>query len=57
VLVDQHRPGLHLVIGDPQTRGVGASFQARTSFAACQASSTVDIDGDRIAENGQMAPT
>jgi leucyl aminopeptidase (aminopeptidase T) len=45
VAVDEHRPGLHLVLGDPQARLTGAGWSARTSFAACQATSRVFIDG------------
>jgi leucyl aminopeptidase (aminopeptidase T) len=45
VSVDQHRPGLHLVFGDPLTKLTGAGWTARTSFAACQASCAVLLDG------------
>ena len=45
VAVDQHRPGLHLVFGDPVTKLTGAGWTARTSFAACQASCAVLLDG------------
>jgi hypothetical protein len=45
VAVDQHRPGLHLVLGDPISKLTGAGWTARTSFAACQATSSVAIDG------------
>ncbi len=43
-LVDQNLPGLHLAIGDPAAQVTGASWTALTSFAACQASSTVLIE-------------
>ncbi len=43
--VDQHRPGLHLVFGDPMPKTTGASWSARTSFAACQATCSIAIDG------------
>lgn len=45
VCVDQHRAGLHLVIGDPMTKLTSAGWTARTSFAACQAKSSVLVDG------------
>jgi leucyl aminopeptidase (aminopeptidase T) len=45
ICVDQHRPGLHLVIGDPLTKLTNAGWTARTSFAACQAQSSVLVDG------------
>jgi aminopeptidase len=54
VSVDQHRPGMHLVFGDPQTKITGAGWSARTSFAACQASSTVQVDGVVIARDGRL---
>ena len=43
--VDQHRLGLHLVFGDPVGRLTGASWSARTTFAACQKKSLVRVDG------------
>jgi len=52
--VDQHRPGLHLVIGDPQTKLAAAGWSARTSFAACQTRCTVHVDGVPIAEAGRL---
>ncbi len=54
VSVDQHRPGLHLVFGDPQTKNTGAGWSARTSFAACQATSTVQVDGVVVARDGRL---
>lgn len=54
VAVDQHRPGLHIVFGDPQARLTGASWSARTSFAACQARGTVRIDGAVVVEDGRL---
>lgn len=45
VCVDRHRPGMHLVIGDPMTKLTTAGWSARTSFAACQAKSSVLVDG------------
>lgn len=54
VAVDQHRPGLHLVIGDPQAKLTGANWSARTSFAACQAQSVVQVDGTVIADGGRL---
>lgn len=55
VAVDQNRPGLHLVIGDPLGRLTGATWSARTSFAACQARGSVRVDGTLVAENGFLA--
>jgi len=54
VSVDQNRPGLHLVFGDPQGKLTGASWSARTSFAACQAMGSVRIDGALIADGGKL---
>lgn len=54
VAVDQHRPGLHVVIGDPQSKLAGVGWSARTSFAACQSSSTVSIDGVVVARDGEL---
>ncbi len=52
--IDQHRPGLHLVLGDPQAKVTGATWSARTSFAACQARSLVQVDGVPVAEGGRL---
>ena len=54
VSVDQNRPGLHLVFGDPMSKVTGATWTARTSFAACQVRGTVRVDGVLIAENGKL---
>jgi leucyl aminopeptidase (aminopeptidase T) len=54
VTVDQNRVGLHLVIGDPMGKHTGATWSARTSFAACQARSTVRVDGTLIADDGKL---
>lgn len=54
VAVDQHRPGLHLVVGDPQSKLTGAGWTARTSFAACQAQSSVQIDGVPVVDSGRL---
>lgn len=54
VTVDQHRPGMHIVFGDPMAKMTGATWSARTSFAACQASGTVDVDGTRLVEAGKL---
>lgn len=54
VNVDQHRPGLHLVIGDPMPRHTGATWSARTAFAICQARATVHVDGAVIADGGAL---
>jgi leucyl aminopeptidase (aminopeptidase T) len=56
VIVDQHRPGLHLVFGDPQSKLTGAGWSARTSFAACQDASSVYVDGTLAAEAGRLVP-
>lgn len=53
--VDQHRPGLHLVFGDPLGRVTGAGWTARTTFAACQAGGTVRVDGVAIATDGTLS--
>jgi leucyl aminopeptidase (aminopeptidase T) len=55
VSVDQHRPGLHLVFGDPMAKLTGASWSARTSFAACQIGGTVRVDGVVVAEDGRLS--
>lgn len=52
--VDQHRPGLHLVFGDPSGRLTGATWTARTAFAACQARSTVRVDGATVVADGVL---
>jgi leucyl aminopeptidase (aminopeptidase T) len=52
--VDQHRPGVHLVFGDPMPKLTGATWSARTSFAACQKSSTVRLDGETVIEGGAL---
>jgi leucyl aminopeptidase (aminopeptidase T) len=54
VVVDQNRPGLHLVIGDPLGKLTGASWSARTSFAACQSRCTVRVDGVVIVDDGAL---
>lgn len=54
VSVDRHRPGLHLVFGDPQAKSTGAEWSARTSFAACQTASAVSVDGDLVIEDGTL---
>lgn len=57
-LVDQNLPGLHISIGDPAAQATGACWTARTSFAACQADSTVLADGTLLVSRGKlMAPT
>lgn len=55
--VDQHRPGLHLVIGDPMSKLTGAGWTARTSFAACQARSSVLVDGAVVVGDGRVVAT
>lgn len=54
VTADQHRPGVHLVFGDPLPRITAATWTARTSFAACQARSTVRIDGALVIDDGRV---
>lgn len=54
VTVDQNRVGLHLVIGDPMAKLTGATWSARTSFAACQARGSVRVDGTLVADDGKL---
>lgn len=54
--VDQHRPGLHLFIGDPRAAQTGAGWTARTSLAACQAHGSVCIGGLLVADEGRLVP-
>ncbi len=56
VSVDQHRPGLHLIFGDPMGKRTGATWSARTSFAACQAGGTVLVDGTLVVDEGRLVP-
>lgn len=49
---DLNLPGLHLVIGDPASKITGAGWSARTSFAACQADSTVRISDEALIHEG-----
>jgi leucyl aminopeptidase (aminopeptidase T) len=53
-VVDQNLPGLHLFIGDPAGRATGVRWSARTSFAACQAASSVTIDGMLTIDEGRV---
>lgn len=53
--VDQHRPGLHLVFGDPQSKLTQATWTARTTFAACQRVSSVQIDGRLVIDGGRLS--
>jgi leucyl aminopeptidase (aminopeptidase T) len=53
-LVDQNLPGLHLAIGDPAARVTGATYSAPTSFAACQADSTVLVDEAIAIQRGKL---
>ena len=52
--VDQHRPGLHLVFGDPMGKLTGATWSARTCFAACQARGSLRIDGTLVIDDGAL---
>ncbi len=54
VSLDQHRPGLHLVLGDPMGKVTGATWSARTSFAACQANGSVVVDGVTVVDRGKL---
>ena len=54
VHVDQNRPGLHLVFGDPMGKLTGATWSARTTFAACQASGSVSVDGLPLVRDGVL---
>jgi leucyl aminopeptidase (aminopeptidase T) len=56
-VVDQNLPGLHLFIGDPAGRATGVTWSARTSFAACQAGSSVSVDGMLSINSGRIALT
>lgn len=53
-LVDQNMPGLHLAIGDPAAAITGATWSARTSFAACQSTSSVYVGDTAIIQRGRM---
>src|SRR5262249_7600733 len=53
-LVDQNLPGLHLAIGDPAARVTGVDWSAPTSVAACQAASTVIVDGAVAIDRGRL---
>jgi hypothetical protein len=53
--VDQNLPGLHLFLGDPAGRATGVRWSARTSFAACQAPSSITIDGMLTIDRGRLA--
>ena len=55
VSVDQNIPGLHLGIGDPAGKATGATWGARTCFAACQTLSRVAVDGVEIIRDGALA--
>jgi leucyl aminopeptidase (aminopeptidase T) len=54
VLVDLNRPGLHLVFGDPMGKLTGATWSARTSFAACQAGGSLSVDGQPLVQDGAL---
>lgn len=54
ISVDQNRPGLHLVFGDPVGKLTGATWSARTCFAACQTAGTVRIDGEVAISEGAL---
>lgn len=54
VTVDQHRPGLHLVFGDPMAKLTNATWSARTAFAACQIGGAVRVDGTLVANDGAL---
>lgn len=54
VAVDQHRPGIHLVFGDPMAKVTGAGWVARTSFAACQSTCSVYADGELVVYEGVL---
>ena len=47
-------PGLHLVFGDPMAKLTGATWSARTCFAACQARGSVRVDGTLVADDGKL---
>jgi leucyl aminopeptidase (aminopeptidase T) len=56
-VVDQNLPGLHIFVGDPAGRATGVRWSARTSFAACQAGSSVTIDGMLTIDRGHLVMT
>ena len=56
-IVDQNLPGLHLFLGDPSGRATGVRWSARTSFAACQAGSSVTVDGILTIDHGRITVT
>lgn len=56
-IVDQNLPGLHLCIGDPAAQITGATWSARTSFAACQSDCTVLVDGTIAVSGGKLLPS
>ena len=43
------------MLGDPSGRATGVRWSARTSFAACQAGSSVTIDGVVTIDQGRLA--
>jgi leucyl aminopeptidase (aminopeptidase T) len=53
-LVDQNMPGLHIAIGDPAANITGVKWSARTSFAACQSSSSVYVGDAAIIQRGRV---
>ncbi len=56
-IVDQNLPGLHICVGDPAAQVTGAAWSARTSFAACQADSTLQVDGAIVVSGGKLLPS
>jgi leucyl aminopeptidase (aminopeptidase T) len=54
VTLDQHRPGMHLVIGDPQTKLTKAGWSARTSLVLCSQASSVQIDDVPVIQDGRL---
>ena len=54
VVVDQNRPGLHLIIGSAPRRSFGMTWSARTSFTACQSDCRVTFDGEVVIEHGRF---
>jgi aminopeptidase len=53
--VDQHMPGLHIVVGDPNSRVTGATWSAATAFAAVGRHHDVTIGDTALVRGGAVA--
>ncbi len=56
-IIDQNRPGMHIVIGNPAARSTGARWSAPTCFGACQARGSVAAGRAMIVERGRLQLT